>query len=199
MLQKALLRGADLVEFVYVYQRKAIQVEFRILLAREVDAVRIVGADGRRDEAAAKCTFACALRADEQGRYAVGVFLVHTFPVRDHVQEPAVKQLLPMRVAAGNGEGERTDAVFAVPARKFVQEIFQRVEYRHAVGIDITADVPVPQRNAFGLRIQCNAVQGTFVDGVEAEAERVALAVFHFTHLRIVAEFITPLHEVVRL
>ena len=53
MLQKTLLRLADLVKLVDVYQREAVQIKFRILLARKVDAVRIVGADGRRSEAAA--------------------------------------------------------------------------------------------------------------------------------------------------
>ena len=65
----------------------------------------------------------------------------------------------------GTGPGECQDTVFPVPVRKVVQIIFQRIEYRDAVGVDVPADVSVPQGNAFRLCIQCNAVQRALVDG----------------------------------
>lgn len=110
-----------------------------------------------------------------------------------------MEQFGPVQVVAGYCPGECQDTVFPVPVRKVVQIIFQRIEYRDAVGIDVPADVSVPQGNAFRLCIQCNAVQRALVDGGEAETERVAFTVFHFAHLGIVAEVVAAFHELVRL
>ena len=53
-----------------------------------------------------------------------------------HVEKPAVEQFGPVRVVAGYCLGECQDTVFPVPVRKVVQIIFQRIEYRDAVGVD---------------------------------------------------------------
>lgn len=63
MLQKSLLGGAYLVEFVDVDERKAVEVEFGVALAREIDAVCIIGTQFGRDDAPAEGAFACALCA----------------------------------------------------------------------------------------------------------------------------------------
>ena len=110
-----------------------------------------------------------------------------------------MEQFGPVRVVAGYCPGECQDTVFPVPVRKVVQIIFQRIEYRDAVGVDISADVPIPQGNAFALCVEGNAVQRALVDGGEAETERVAFTVFHLTHLGVVAEVVAAFHELVRL
>ena len=61
VLQEALLRGAHLVEFIDVYQRKTIQIQLGVALVREVDAVRVVSAQFRWDDVAAKGRFTSAL------------------------------------------------------------------------------------------------------------------------------------------
>lgn len=72
------------------------------------------------------------------------MFIVCPTPVHDHVEKPAVKQVYPMLVFAGNGLRQSADTVFAVPDGKMVEEIFQRIEYGDAVGVDVSAYVPVP-------------------------------------------------------
>ena len=64
--------------------------------------------------------------------------------MHDHVEKPAVKQVYPMLVFAGNGLRQSADTVFAVPDGEMVEEIFQRIEYGDAVGVDVSAYVPVP-------------------------------------------------------
>ena len=59
-------------------------------------------------------------------------------------EKPAVKQVYPMLVFAGNGLCQSADTGFAVPDGEMVEEIFQRIEYGDAVGVDIPAYVPVP-------------------------------------------------------
>ena len=144
MFQVSLLGGADLVELVNVDERKTIEIQFGIRLSWEIDAVRIVCTHGGRDEAAAECRFTATLRAYQQGRNIIRIFLICPTPVHDHVEKPAVKQVHPMLVFAGNGLRQSADTVFAVPDGEMVEEIFQRIEYRDAVGVDIPAYVPVP-------------------------------------------------------
>lgn len=200
VLQEALLGDAYLVELVDVDEREAVQVELGVAFAREVDAVGVVHPQFGRHDAAAEGGFPRALRAHQQGRDAVGVFLVGVSPpVCHHAEEPAVEQLRPVRVAAGDGLRQRVDAILPVPACQVVEVVFERVEHGHAVGVDVAADVPVPQRDAFGLGVQGDAVQRALVDGGEAEAEGVALAVFHFAYLGVVAEVVAPFHELVGL
>ena len=49
-----------------------------------------------------------------------------------------------MLVFAGNGLRQSGDTVYAVPDGEMVEEIFQRIEYGDAVGVDLPAYVPVP-------------------------------------------------------
>lgn len=84
------------------------------------------------------------LAAYQQGRNIIRIFLICPAPVHDHVEKPAVKQVYPMLVFAGNGLCQSADTVFAVPDGEMVEEIFQRIEYGDAVGVDIPAYVPVP-------------------------------------------------------
>ena len=61
MFQESLLGAAYLVEFIDVDERKTVEVKFSVTLAREVDAVRIIGTQLGRDDASAKGAFAGAL------------------------------------------------------------------------------------------------------------------------------------------
>ena len=61
MFQESLLGAAYLVEFIDVDERKTVEVKLSVTLAREVDAVRIIGTQLGRDDASAKGAFAGAL------------------------------------------------------------------------------------------------------------------------------------------
>lgn len=54
MFQESLLGAAYLVEFIDVDERKTVEVKLSVTLAREVDAVRIIGTQLGRDDASAK-------------------------------------------------------------------------------------------------------------------------------------------------
>ena len=115
--------------------------------------------------------------------------------MRNHIEEPTVEQIHPIRILTRDGGCQCTNTVFTVPCGKPVEKIFQRVEYRHAIGVNITANIPVPQGDAFHLCIQSNAVQRTFVERIEAETERKPFTIFYLTNLGIMAEFISAFHE----
>ena len=115
--------------------------------------------------------------------------------MRNHIEEPTVEQIHPIRILTRDGGCQCTNTVFTVPCGKPVEKIFQRVEYRDAVGVNITANIPVPQGDAFHLCIQSNAVQRTFVERIEAETERKPFTIFYLTNLGIMAEFIAAFHE----
>ena len=115
--------------------------------------------------------------------------------MRNHIEEPTVEQIHPIRILTRDGGCQCTNTVFTVPCGKPVEKIFQRVEYRDAVGVNITANIPVPQGDAFHLCIQSNAVQRTFVERIEAETKRKPFTIFYLTNLGIMAEFIAAFHE----
>ena len=115
--------------------------------------------------------------------------------MRNHIEEPTVEQIHPIRILTRNGGCQCTNTVFTVPSRKPVEKIFQRIEYRHAVRVNITTNVPVPQRDTFHLRIQSNAVQRTFIERIETETKRKPFTIFYLTNLGIMAEFIAAFHE----
>ena len=127
MLQETLLVDADLVELVDVDEQKASQAALRFLPALEVDAVRIAETQLRWQQNAAKGGFPEPLRTDKQRRSIVSVLPVHSTPVCHHAQEPAVEQLLPMRIVARNEVGQRPDAVFPVPAAGVVKVFFDGI------------------------------------------------------------------------
>ena len=115
--------------------------------------------------------------------------------MRNHIEEPTVEQIHPIWILTRDGGCQCTNTVFAVPRRKPVEKIFQWVEYRHAVGVNITTNISVPQRDTFHLCIQSNAVQRTFVERIEAETERKPFTIFYLTNLGIMTEFIAAFHE----
>ena len=127
MLQETLLVDADLVELVDVDEQKASQAALHFLPALEVDAVRIAETQLRWQQNAAKGGFPEPLRTDKQRRSIVSVLPVHSTPVCHHAQEPAVEQLLPMRIVARNEVGQRPDAVFPVPAAGVVKVFFDGI------------------------------------------------------------------------
>ena len=133
MLQETLLVDADLVELVDVDEQKASQAALRFLPALEVDAVRIAETQLRWQQNAAKGGFPEPLRTDKQRRSIVSVLPVHSTPVCHHAQEPAVEQLLPMRIVARNEVGQRPDAVFPVPAAGVVKVLFDGIIEWHVV------------------------------------------------------------------
>ena len=111
--------------------------------------------------------------------------------MRNHIEEPTVEQIHPIRILTRDGGCQCTDTVFTVPCGKPVEKIFQRVEYRHAIGVNITTNIPVPQRNTFHLCIQSNAVQRTFVERIEAETERKPFTIFYLTNWVLWRNFIS--------
>ena len=115
--------------------------------------------------------------------------------MRNHIEKPAVKQVCPIRIPARHSGCQFTDTVFTVPSGKSIKKILQRIEYRHAIWIDITTDVSVPQRNTLHLCIQSNAVQRPFVERIETKTKRKPFPIFHLGDLCVIAKFITAFHE----
>ena len=144
MFEETLLGGTDLVELIDVDKREAIEVKLGILLSWKINAVRIIGTYGRRDDAATESRFAATLFANQQRRDIIGIFGIRSTPVDYHIEKPAMKQFHPMRIVAGHGSCQSPDAVFAIPDGEVVKKIFQRIEHRYAVWVNISADIPVP-------------------------------------------------------
>ena len=134
MLQEALLAVADLVELVEVDEQEAPQCQFRVALAAEVEAVGVGEAQLRRQQDAAECRLAAALRAYQQRYGAVSVLPVHAPPVCHHAQKPPAEEsppLFPLRT--GHTVGQFADAVATVPFSRAPQIVFHRVVCRDAV------------------------------------------------------------------
>ena len=195
MFQEALLCRTDLIKFINIDERKTIEIKFRIFLSREINAVSIIGTFRRWHYTPAKGRFSRPLRPDQQWRNTVRVFFIIPSPMRNHIEKPAVKQVCPIRIPARNGSCQFTDTVFTVPSGKSIEKILQRIEYRHAIWIDITADIPVPQWNTLHLCIQGNAIQRPFVERIETKTERQPFPIFHLSDLCVIAKFITAFHE----
>lgn len=75
MFQESLLGAAYLVEFIDVDERKTVEVKFSVTLAREVDAVRIIGTQLGRDDASAKGALRVPCAPTNKGETLLAYFL----------------------------------------------------------------------------------------------------------------------------
>ena len=71
--------------------------------------------------------------------------------------------------------------------------------HRHAVGVEITSHILVPQFDAFILRIHGDARHQPLAHRTEIKIEAVPLAAFYLRGQLVEPEFITPLHELIHL
>ena len=131
--RKAFVCRTHLVKFIDIDKRKTIEVKFGIFLSGEINAVSIVGTLGRGHYAPAKVDLRVPCGPTSKGRNTVCILFIASFPMRNHIEEPTVEQIHPIRILIRDGGCQCTNTVFTIPCGKPVEEIFQRVEYRDAV------------------------------------------------------------------
>lgn len=113
-----------------------------------------------------------------------------------HIQEPAIKQIGPVDIVARNTGSKLADAVATVPTDIHAEkEIFDRVENRNTVGVQITGNIPVPKVESFESCVHGDAVARAVGDRTEAKTERVSFAIFGDGCHRVVTKLVSALHK----
>lgn len=120
---------------------------------------------------------------------------IASLPTSHHRQKPGVKQLFPPQVVARDPGRQRPYPVFPVPFGQTGQIIFYRCIIGNTIGIDIAANIPVPQLQALFLRIQGDAVHHPLGHRSIIEAKRISLPVFRPAGHRVEPEIIAPVHK----
>ena len=104
-----------------------------------------------------------------------------------------------MSVVAGNPGCYFANPVVPVPTYiQSEEKIFDRIENRNPVGVQITDHIPVPKAESFQPCVHGDTVSNTATQGTEVETKRIPFPIFRYCRHRIVTEFVSALHKFFR-
>ena len=159
MFQKCLLICLVLIKFVHIDKQETIERQLCIPFVTEINSVGIVCLQFGWNQTPAKSRFSVCLRTNKQRNCAVCIFPVYLPPMCHHIQEPTIKQIGPVRIVARYPGCQFTYSVVSVPVNiQSEKKVFDRIENRDAVRIQIADYIPVPQIESFQSCVHGNAV-----------------------------------------
>ena len=106
----------NLIELVKIDEHELRHRLVHLSFLRENQVVAVTPLQFGRQEAAAESALVEALFGDEERSHRVAVLAMRvSTPLVHHAEKPRVKPVCPVWIVGGNGAGQGTDVVLAVP------------------------------------------------------------------------------------